>query len=385
MHNIPELRLIELAFKKIISDDESISIDVLLKSGTIDWNCLKDLVIYHEMAPFVYLVLRPYRNLVPEDIYQFLDNYYKNSLINNLAKVREYLAIYDIFQQENVDVVPIKGTALIEDLYGEYPVRPMGDVDILIKTEDYVKASEILQRIGYKKNLEGLREDYWLNDQCHVVFIKKQTTSYPIRLELHFRLDFKRKGKEILSSVWGRNREVQIDGRRFKLLSPEDTVFSLALHQRRYGKVFCFKYVLDTALIIQKYKDIFDWGYVQDACRKYKLFSCLYFLLLQVKIFLGEDFSGELEKLSVASIKKTMMRKFISRYIFSFSLSQKVRNNYLKSHFLLYDSFIEPVRYIMDIPLEQFAKYYGLNTYSKKTRFLYKNRFFYMLFKIAKG
>ncbi|GAH08239.1 unnamed protein product, partial [marine sediment metagenome] len=166
--------------------------------------------------------------------------------------------------------------------------------------------------------------------------------------------------------------------------SPEDTLFSLALHQRRFGKVFCLKYVLDTALIMQKYKDTFDWCYVGKACEKYRLSSCLYFLLLQVKIFLGEDFSGESEKLSVAGIKKTMMRKFISRYIFSFSLGQKVRNNYLKSHFLLYDSFIEPVRYIMDIPLEQFAKYYGLKTYDKNTERLYRFRFLYFIFSFLK-
>lgn len=84
----------------------------------------------------------------------------------------------------------------------------MGDIDVLIKEEDYIRASGILEGIGYKKDLEGLNEDYWLHKQCHVVFLKKGNG---LRLELHHGLDFKRNNKKILAQIWSRTVEVKTE------------------------------------------------------------------------------------------------------------------------------------------------------------------------------
>lgn len=142
------------------------------------------------------------------------------------------------------------------------------------------------------------------------------------------------------------------------------------------------KYILDTAVILNKYKETLDWDYVRKMCREYRLSSCLYFLLLQTKILLNpEDFTEGPETLKVPCYKKMIMGRFIASNIYGFNLGGKVKDNYLKSHFLLYDSFIEPILYILNIPLEQFAKYYGLRPYEKKTRVFYKFRFFYSLWR----
>lgn len=51
-------------------------------------------------------------------------------------------------------------------------------------------------------------------------------------------------------------------------------------------------------------------------------------------------------------------------------------------HFLLYDTLWEPIDYILNIPLEQFAKFYEIKPYDRMTGFLYENRLFYMPVKL---
>ena len=357
-----------------------------MRNESLDWENLETLLNYHEIAPFMYLAVKPYRHLLPDRINQFLHTHYWSSVTNNLLYEREYRVVHDAFQKEEVGLAPIKGVALTWDLYPRYSiVRPMGDIDVFIRGKDYSKACDILQQIGYKKNLEGLTEDYWLNRQCHVVFLKQREVSHPLRLELHLRLDFKRNNKDILPLVWGRTRGLEVDGRRIQLLSPEDTLFSLALHQRRFGKMFCLKYVLDTALLLRKYREELDWDYVFSECKKNNLFSCIYFLLCQVKLFADNDILNATGShlFPLHKKRKERIARFISREINTLNLSEKVKENYLKAHFLLYDSYWEPIRYIVSIPQEQFAKFYGLQSYGLRTRLLYRFRFAYMIFRLV--
>ena len=380
MFKNPELKLIQLTVNKIVRSGCVEDIESLLLGRAVNWDAFKELISYHELQPFAHIAFKQYQHLFPDEINKLLFNSYWGSLKNNLYKEKEYNIIYEAFVKNKIKIVPIKGVALIKDIYDDCPVRPMGDIDALIERSNYDASVKVLKDMGYEKDLERLNESYWLDEQCHVVFHKKTGIPYPVRLELHFRLDFKRNNKEILPSVWGRTRSTSLGAINTLLLSPEDTIFSLALHQRRFGKMFCLKYALDTALIIRKYKNTFDWNYVYSECDRHGLHSCLYFLFLQANLLLdGDAVIKEPEKLRVPAFKKAIMRRFVLKNIGSVPLNKRVKVNYLKSHFLLCDSFIEPVLYILNIPLEQFAKYYGMDTYSAKTKLLYRLRFLYFL------
>lgn len=381
----PEMDIFRSVLNKIISGKDCGDVTTLISNGSLDWPRLKTMLKYHEIAPFAYITLKQYLHLLPDEIREFLYAEYKSALISGLTKEREYRTIYDAFKRKNIELVPIKGTSLSFDLYKKYPVRPMCDIDVLIREEDYEKSSELLKDMGYRKELDGLKEDYWRSKQCHVTFLNQNKDSSRARLELHFRLDLKRNNRDIADLAWKRTRSFNIGASEIQLLSPEDTLFSLALHQRRYGKTFCLKYVLDAALIIKRHEDALDWDYVLKTCKSERLSSCLYFLFLQVDLLVGAGgFIEKMEALSVGRYKKGLMRRFISNNMDSLMLDKKIKDNYLKSHFLLYDSFIEPVRYIMYIPLEQFSKYYSFSPYSSRTKALYRARFFYFIMSFIK-
>jgi hypothetical protein len=165
------------------------------------------------------------------------------------------------------------------------------------------------------------------------------------------------------------------------LLSPEDTLFVLALHQRHFGKSLSLKYACDTALLLNKYGQGMDWDYVLNQSEKNKTRASLFFTLYQAKFWLNTAIPEKIWRdLSKKIPRREKIKKFTAKN--TFSVNKNSQNLYLKTFFLLYDTIYEPIIYILNIPLEQFAKFYDLKPYTKKTAFLYHFRMLYILFRI---
>lgn len=345
----------------------------VLKKG-VNWASFKELISYHEVYSYLYPVVKDSAKLFPADIITFFKNNYFYGLAHCQRLLREFLRISAAFKEAKIRVVPLKGMAFLQDTYSHIPARPTTDIDLLVEKINLPLAKEILLDLDFLERLDGLKPSYWLEKQCHIEFIKKESGKDIVWLDLHFGLDFKRKRTEILPELWTR----ACGG----ILSPEDALFSLALHQRRFGRALCLKNVVDAGLILKKYQGTFDWDYVIRQAKSGRMRSTMFFFLTQVKILFDSEIRlPDLKVLCPNYFKRKLIRFFIKNNVFSDSFGKKAKELYLKSHFLLYDSLWEPVDYILNIPQEQFAKFYGVQPYNKKTEFFYKNRLFYIFFK----
>lgn len=105
------------------------------------------------------------------------DAEYKNSVYNSVLRFYQIMdAQQDVLEVLNVPVVVLKGAAAAVN----YPVsdyRRMGDIDLLVKPEDFEKAYNCLIKAGYKNN-ESLNK---LNR--HISFKKDEVS---IELHHHF-------------------------------------------------------------------------------------------------------------------------------------------------------------------------------------------------------
>ncbi|MFH1245945.1 MAG: nucleotidyltransferase family protein [Candidatus Omnitrophota bacterium] len=371
----PECALVLFIAREVTGNTEQGKLENLLRNPDINWPRFKALISYHELAPFAYLSLKRYAYNLAEEMREFLRQSYYYGLWRTEFFRQEFTRIADAFAQQGIDVVPIKGLGLVEDLYYQKPVRPMVDIDVLVREESLKVSERILQGLGYIKDLGGLKEEYWRQKQCHLSF-NREAHRKSLLVELHWALDFKRDNQKILPLLWDRLRTSSRREKNIKLLSPEDTLFSLALHNRRFGKMFCLKYVCDIGLLLNKYKNELDWDYISQELRRGKMRATMFFALSQLKLL---DFPlpwAILRDLNVPSWKGKLVRYFIERK--AFSPEEDLKKTYLASHFLLYDNIWEPVKYILNIPQEQFAKYYGLAPYTVKTAFFYYLRWLYI-------
>lgn len=86
-------------------------------------------------------------------------------------------ALCEAFEANRIEYMPLKGSVL-KSLYPRAEMRVMGDIDILIKTEQYEKVSIIMKNSGYSFQYESDHELVWGKDLITVELHKSVMTSY---------------------------------------------------------------------------------------------------------------------------------------------------------------------------------------------------------------
>lgn len=262
----------------------------------------------------------------------------------------------------------------------------MADIDLLINKKDLPKAENLLLSLNYIKNTSEIEEKYWKEKHYHVTLLKKVNVSniaFTVSVEIHWDLDFKRRQNKILTNFWGRLQKKRIEDYDINLLSTEDNLFAIALHARHFGRVLCIKYAYDVARILYKCKEQINWDYILKESKNNRLSSALYFILAQAYLLLDSNVPFSiLKRLNIPRWKKRLIDKFILSYTFSEDIlyaKRGIKNAYLKKFFLLFDNLWEPFIFIFKIPQEQFARFYDLPPYTKRTNLFYRCRIFYII------
>jgi hypothetical protein len=371
----PEAKLTLLIARFLVNTPDTENMEELLRQQPLDWGIFNRIIAYHELSLAAHIFLRRYPNLVPQEELKLLEQCFHPNLLYLTSLRQESLKILRYLQDKNIIALPLKGAQFLldADVYADKAyLRPMCDIDILVKKEDYFRVQGILESQGYQRELCGKKEEYWHNENYHLAFTRKSQDGYSYMVEVHWALDYPR-NKPLLLPLWGRVKKVDIEGRIFYLLSSEDALFSLALHQRRFGKMLCLKGACDVVLLLTRYEHRLDWGYLIKEATLAQTRTTLYFVLVQAETLFNIQIPPVfLKMLKVRRYKKELIRNFIFKDTFGCELDSNVP--YLKAHFLLYDGFKEPIKSVFYISQEQFAKFYRLAPYVFKTSILYHLR-----------
>jgi len=106
------------------------------------------------LAPWIFFQLNRdgYKGVQwPDKAKQLLRMQYLQTLVMNQQKWKVFREIYEIAASKNIQVIPLKGTALAFSLYPEEALRPMGDLDILVPQKQVLELRDLLLAKGAKK------------------------------------------------------------------------------------------------------------------------------------------------------------------------------------------------------------------------------------------
>lgn len=361
-------------------------ISLLVQNSTLDWDFIFRESSYHEVSSVLYKRLKGLGLLsgVPKDTARFLRHSYVRTLFTNTNLQGEYFRILSVFRNKGIECLPLKGISFIQDIYEDIALRPMVDIDVIIKEQDVGKASSLLAKdLLYDK----ISDEKDPQDSCHMVFIKREGN---VPLELHVDFDYPLEVPQriVVPGAWGRILESRSESEKSKVLSPEDIIFSLAMHTRRTGKQFILKYICDIDRLIRKYGHRLDWGFIIDAAKRFKAVSPCFVLLRTAKdIFSSPIPRHLLDKLYTGTVKSYCLRRMVMESIFIKKGKKRnldSRYSYLFSYILLYDRLNVSLKYALFISRERFIKFYGFCSKSKgKVGFFYTFRMIYIPFKLA--
>jgi Uncharacterised nucleotidyltransferase len=101
-----------------------------------EWERLIALALRHKVAPVVYVRLKGHGLTPTPKAAERLRQIHLASATRNLRLFQELGNILSALQAANLPVIPLKGACLAETVYGNIALRPMGDVDLLVKPDD---------------------------------------------------------------------------------------------------------------------------------------------------------------------------------------------------------------------------------------------------------
>lgn len=129
-------------------------------------------------------------------------------------------------------VIVLKGAALAETVYSRPGLRLFGDIDVLIRSEDAVRAEALLRGLGYVAEPETWA-DLLQGRVCEANFFRPAPQGMVV-VELHTDLlnnAFLRGPVHLdQAGLWARSCLVRLAGAEARVLGPEDQLLHLCLH-----------------------------------------------------------------------------------------------------------------------------------------------------------
>jgi hypothetical protein len=172
-----------------------------------DWNLIAQCSVRHSVSPLLYFRLKQSGLNVPATTLEKLHGLYLSSVASNLHLYHELSKRLQVLRDASIPVVVLKGAHLAEIVYGHIGLRPMSDVDLLLKKEDLARGQKRLMDAGHSPFSNQIRLDLQWNIESSVDYLK---------------IDMKK--------VWERARPEVIAGVEVLVLCPEDLILHICLH-----------------------------------------------------------------------------------------------------------------------------------------------------------
>lgn len=261
----PEVKLLLACTRTAIDAGTAARIQGLLQQD-LDWDYLLQTARRHAVVPLVYWTLHAsFASAVPPATLELLRSQYRESAQHSLALTGELLKLLGLFEAQGIRAIPLKGPVLAAMAYGNLSLRRFGDLDILVRHPDVLRAKQILLSQGYRPEPELTCRQEALHLQTHYVYTFVHDGSAAV-VELHYRIRPRYFSFTLDPGQLQRSLElIAVGSKHVWSLSPEDTLLILCAH----GANHCWErlaWICDIAELLRTHPSL-NWRQVQEQAR----------------------------------------------------------------------------------------------------------------------
>lgn len=183
--NSPEIALLLCCARTVVRENQAAEIKALIQPE-FNWSYLLSTAAAQGVMPLLaYNLTNICPHLVPQKILTALQNYLQGNAINNLALNHLLLDILKLLEDHEILAVPFKGIVLAASVYRNPLLRQISDLDILVSSQDFSQAKNLLITQGYKLRKEvpwecHLIKDNGVNIDLHIQ-IAPQHIAHPLQ------------------------------------------------------------------------------------------------------------------------------------------------------------------------------------------------------------
>ncbi len=195
------------------------------------WEAVLRLAQRHGLVPLLcHHLSREAEEFVPPALMECWRDLATHNAWHALRLSEELCRVLAALQENEVLALPYKGPLLAQTLYGDITLRQFNDLDILVARTDVTKAVAILEKCGYRQELQLTPNQarQILKNDCEYAL---KHDAKAVHLDLHWHFAPRHFALRIdLPGIWQRARPVTLDGAEIMGLAAEDTLLMLALN-----------------------------------------------------------------------------------------------------------------------------------------------------------
>lgn len=337
--NKPEIELLLYCTRSKMDEQTKVKIESLV-SQEIDWDFLLEIAIKHKLLPLLYYHLNTInvKSISPKTI-TFLRNFFQANIQRNLLLTSELLKILKIFKEHQIVAIPLKGPVLATCAYGNFGLRTISDLDIIVDRPDFLKAEQLLINNKYQAEINNTIE-------------KKQQGSYinyksSVCVDLHYNFAPKNFAVSVkTNSFFTDLQSVLIANTQVDIFSTENLVLYLCLEgSKDYWRVL--NRLCDLAEIIQNYN--LDWGLLVKKAESIGKERVLFLGVFLAKEVLNTSIPDNILQLVENNLRFKPSRGQINKFLFSQSFDGLVALQWHWFNLQAFKTVSEKIKYCWQV------------------------------------
>lgn len=192
----------------------------------IDFTKFLKIASYHKLLP---LLAKRYQ-VFPEEFQQEVKQAARTTSLRNLMMTGCLVSVLELFKENNISALPFKGPALSQKLYGDINCRTFCDLDIIVSSEDAIKARDVLLENNFKvlQEIQDKNIPSYLSAETYFNFSHSDNH---VPVDLQWDLTNKYSIRPIvLEDIFPFAEKLKLAGRDITYLSDEDSYIHLCIH-----------------------------------------------------------------------------------------------------------------------------------------------------------
>jgi hypothetical protein len=288
----------------------------LRELSAADWDDLVWSLNRHSLAPLFYSRLQrgDLESSVPDGTYERLRRIYLSNLNRNVRLYHSIKPVIEALRDGGMPVIALKGVHLAENVYHNLALRPMDDVDLMVRKDDLPLAAKRLIAMGF--TAPGyVGPDLDCSVHQHLAAFSKMGIA---TIEIHWTIANPNDPFEIdTDGLWERACGVTIGGIELLGLSPEDSLLYSCIHAAYQHK--CEKAILplyDILEIIRRSEQELNWSRFLLLTARWKANRCTYVMLAFARELLNAVIpEGVLRALKPCDVTENIMALFRAKIL----------------------------------------------------------------------
>ena len=190
---------------------------------------------------------------------------YRYHWCRNQLLLTELRRIISALNSTSIEVILLKGAAMIQQYYGDPALRPMSDLDIMVRPEKFEETSKKLCELGYVQRFAADFEKIRSGRLTHAIEFTRTVHGQRCEIDLHWTPLHRATWPGAEESFWEHSVALDFKGTESRTFDATHQLLHVCLHGALWNALPPLRWVTDAMWILRK--DAIDWHRLIEHAR----------------------------------------------------------------------------------------------------------------------